>query len=163
MEKPKIITIKSKYFVGKKIRTHVNFEATQNLWKSFMPRRKEINEHLNDFLYSIEIYDSPSAYLNFTPNTTFDKWAAIEVREELDPPVDMNFMCMPGGLYAVFTHIGIAAEFHKTIHFILNDWLPNANYTLDDRPHFEIMGEKYLGPTDPNSVEEVWIPIKKEF
>ena len=32
-------------------------------------------------------------------------------------------------------------------------------YTLDDRPHFEILGEKYKNQ-DPDSEEELWIPIK---
>jgi AraC family transcriptional regulator len=37
--------------------------------------------------------------------------------------------------------------------------LPNSNYHLDDRPHFEILGEKYKN-ADPGSEEEIWIPIK---
>jgi AraC family transcriptional regulator len=57
---------------------------TGELWRDFMPRRKEIKNSVNADLFSIEIYD---------------------------------------------------------------------------RSHFEIMGEKYK-LNDPNSEEEVWIPIK---
>lgn len=34
------------------------------------------------------------------------------------------------------------------------------SFALDDHPHFEVMGDKYLGHEIPNSEEEVWIPIK---
>jgi AraC family transcriptional regulator len=35
----------------------------------------------------------------------------------------------------------------------------SKEYELDDRPHFEILGDKYKN-NDPNSEEEIWIPIK---
>ena len=34
-----------------------------------------------------------------------------------------------------------------------------SKYSIDNRPHFEIIGEKYKN-NDPNSEEEIWIPIK---
>ena len=34
----------------------------------------------------------------------------------------------------------------------------NAKKKKDQRPQFEIMTEKYLGPDHPDSEEEVWIP-----
>jgi AraC family transcriptional regulator len=34
-------------------------------------------------------------------------------------------------------------------------------YFLDDRPHFEILGDKYKNG-DPDSEEEIWIPIKQK-
>jgi AraC family transcriptional regulator len=37
--------------------------------------------------------------------------------------------------------------------------LPNSAYALDDRAHFEVLGEKYKN-NDPSSEEEIWIPIK---
>jgi len=30
---------------------------------------------------------------------------------------------------------------------------------LDDRPHFEVLGDKYKN-ADPDSEEEIWIPIR---
>jgi len=38
-------------------------------------------------------------------------------------------------------------------------WLPASDYVLDNRPHFEVLGDKYKN-NDPSSEEEVWIPIK---
>lgn len=31
-------------------------------------------------------------------------------------------------------------------------WLPNSDYLLDDRPHFELLGDKYKN-NDPNSID----------
>lgn len=44
---------------------------------------------------------------------------------------------------------------------IFSDWLPKSDYELDERPHFEILDEKYKND-DPNSEEEIWIPIRNK-
>jgi AraC family transcriptional regulator len=41
---------------------------------------------------------------------------------------------------------------------IFSEWLPNSDYRLADRAHFEVLGEKYKN-NDPSSEEEIWIPI----
>ena len=66
---------------------------------------------------------------------------------------------LPGGLYAVFEYKGKASEATDTFEYIFYDWLPKSKYDLDDRPHFEILGEKYK-TDDPESEEEIWIPVK---
>ena len=38
---------------------------------------------------------------------------------------------------------------------------PNSDYKPDDRPHFELLGAKYKND-DPDSEEEIWIPIKRK-
>jgi AraC family transcriptional regulator len=63
-------------------------------------------------------------------------------------------------LYAVFKHKGATSSFHLTSDYIFNHWIPQSEYELDHRPHFEILGDQYLGPDNPESEEEVWIPIK---
>jgi AraC family transcriptional regulator len=45
--------------------------------------------------------------------------------------------------------------------YIFGSWLPGSSYLLDDRPHFEILGEKYKN-NDPDSEEEIWIPITEK-
>ncbi|MDP5096829.1 MAG: GyrI-like domain-containing protein [Flavobacterium sp.] len=39
--------------------------------------------------------------------------------------------------------------------------MPNSEYQLDNRPHFEILGAKYKNNA-PDSEEEIWIPIKRK-
>jgi AraC family transcriptional regulator len=62
-------------------------------------------------------------------------------------------------LYAVFIHQGPPQAFVKTFQHIFYSWLPNSPYDVDQREHFECLGEKYKNNA-PDSEEEVWIPIK---
>jgi putative chromate ion transporter len=62
-------------------------------------------------------------------------------------------------LSAVFAFKGDLSLAQKTFEYIFKTWLPNSKYNLDNRPHFEILGEKYKN-NDPASEEEIWIPIK---
>ena len=45
--------------------------------------------------------------------------------------------------------------------YIFSEWIPQSDYSVDDRPHFEVLGAKYKN-NDPDSEEEIWIPIKKK-
>ncbi len=132
---------------------------TPGLWKSFMPRRKEIRNNLTTELISMQVYDKSLDFKNFNPNTTFEKWAAIEVADFDAVPDKMETYILTGGLYAVFLHKGAASTGAKTFQFIFGTWLPGSDYLLDNRPHFEILGEKYKNE-EPDSEEEIWIPIK---
>lgn len=65
---------------------------------------------------------------------------------------------LPGGLYTIFDYKGLNTDTRIFI-CIFKEWLPNSNYVLDGRPHFEILGKKYKN-NDPESEEKIWIPIK---
>ena len=89
----------------------------------------------------------------------FERWAAMEVTHFESIPADMEAFIMEEGLYAVFLHKGAASSGPNTFKYIFETWLPNSGYIYDDRPQFEILGEKYKNE-DPDSEEEIWIPIK---
>ena len=73
-------------------------------------------------------------------------------------PEDMESFSLSTGLYAVFEHKGMDTAIFQQI---FTEWLPNAPYILDHRPHFELLGEKYKNG-DPNSEEQIWIPIRQQ-
>jgi AraC family transcriptional regulator len=123
-----------------------------------MLQRREIKNPVGKVLYSMQIYD-PSFFNNFDPDREFEKWAAIEVTDFDKVPGDMETFTLTGGLYAVFLYKGAASAAAGTFQYILGSWLPESEYKLDNRPHFEILGEKYINE-DPASEEEIWIPIK---
>jgi AraC family transcriptional regulator len=60
----------------------------------------------------------------------------------------------------VFIHHGPASEAIITYTYIFQTWLPGSEFRLDDRPHFAMMGEKYKDE-NPNSEEEIWIPVSQ--
>jgi AraC family transcriptional regulator len=156
---PRIETLTEKKLVGKHMKMSLSNNKTAELWRSFMPRRKEIKNNLTTELFSMQVYDQSFDFENFNLDAPFEKWAAIEVPNFDAIPVGMETYTLPGGLYAVFIHKGAASTGPKTFQYIFGIWLPRSEYEIDNRPHFEILGDKYKNE-DPASEEEVWIPIK---
>lgn len=107
----------------------------------------------------MQIYTS-TYFENFNPNTEFEKWALIEVSDFENIPNEMEAFTLVGGLYAVFPFKGLNTD-TKIFEYIYGTWLPSSNYTLDNRPHFEILGEKYKN-NDVNSEEEIWVPVRRK-
>jgi AraC family transcriptional regulator len=157
---PRIELIQEKKLVGKRLSMSFTVNRTYQLWSSFMPRRKEIKNNTGTELYSLEIYP-PLFFNDFDPETSFEKWAAIEVTDFNNVPDGMETLVLPAGLYAVFTHHGPASEGPKTYDHIFRTWLPAADYLLDNRPHFALMGEKYKQDA-ADTEEEIWIPVSRK-
>ncbi len=151
---PEIKILAQKKLVGKSIEMSFIENKTHELWKGFMPLKKLVKNVVGTDLYSMQKYPA-----NFNPQMNFIKWAAIEVENFENVPDNLETYVIDGGLYAVFIHKGLASDFPKTFQYILNNWLPNSEYKIDNREHFEVLGDKYSN-TDPNSEEEVWIPVQ---
>lgn len=155
---PTILTIPSKKLIGMRMKMSMAQNKTGELWRSFGQRRKEISNSIGPELYSMQIYP-PGHFANFNPTAEFEKWATIEVTDFNTVPQGMETFTLPGGLYAVFHYVGTPAAAAPFFQHIFGTWLPASEYELDDRPHFEILGEKYKNG-DPASEEDVYIPIK---
>lgn len=155
---PRIETLSEKNLAGMSRKMSFTENSTSKLWQEFMPRRKEIKNFIPDNLYSVEIYP-PGFYDHFSPDAEFLKWAAVEVAGINSLPDGMESFTIPSGLYAVFIHRGPASLGPKTYGFIFRIWLPGSEFLLDNRPHFALMGERYKRD-DPDSEEEIWIPVR---
>ena len=155
---PRLEMLIEKKLAGVRMNMSFANNKTRELWQNFMPKRKEIKNDLNTDFYSLEIY-TPNFFDNFDPKIEFQKWAAIEVTDFDQVPVDMHTIIIPTGLYAVFLHKGPASDGPKTYQYIFGTWIPNSKFVTDDRPHFALMGNKYKNE-DPDSEEEIWIPVK---
>lgn len=157
---PRIEILPEKKLVGKSIKMSLANNKTNELWSSFMPKKREIKNTIGSDLYSIQIYDKLLNFKDFNPQTEFLKCAMIETSDFDNIPENMETRVLKGGLYAVFIHKGKLTNFHKTTQYIFEQWLPSSNFKLDKREHFELLGKKY-NPTNENFEEEVWIPIKQ--
>ena len=155
---PTIKTFPSTKFIGKNLSfTYADYRAFE-LWSSFMPHRKEIQNVIASDLYNIQI--NPSNF-DFKPNTPFLKWAAVAVSNIDFVPEGMGTLEIPEGMYAVFNYKGDQSNVAAFFNAIYTQWLPASGYQLGNHPQFEILGEKYKN-NDPNSEEEIWIPIKSK-
>ncbi|MGB3078050.1 MAG: GNAT family N-acetyltransferase [Saprospiraceae bacterium] len=156
---PRIETLKTKKLIGKRLTMTMEENKTIELWRNFMPRRKEITNALSSDLISMQVYDNSFDFLHFNIHHAFEKWAAVEVSDFDIIPEGMETYTLPSGLYAVFIHQGPASEGERTFRYIFETWIPQSPFIIDARPHFEILGEKYKHD-DPSSEEEVWIPVR---
>ena len=154
---PIIKTFPETKFIGMNSQFSYSNYRIGELWGNFMPRRNEIKNNIGIKLYNVQI--NPENF-DFNPQTEFIKWAAVSVANIEVIPEGMDSLVIEGGLYAVFNHVGDTSKARETFGYIFGIWLPNSEYELDNRPHFEILGEKYKNNA-PDSEEEIWIPIKK--
>ena len=155
----RIENLKDKKLVGFRQKMSLANNKTAELWGHFAPRIKEVKNRLSAEVISMQIYP-PSYYKNFNPNNEFEKWAAVEVENYETMPDGMEAFSLEGGLYAVFDYKGSSSD-SSIFQYIFGTWLPDSAYEVDDRPHFEVLGAKYKN-NDPNSEEEIWIPIKNK-
>lgn len=156
---PRLEIINEKKLAGKHLKMSLARNRTFELWKSFMTEIKGIKNFVSSDLISMEVYDTSMDFKDFNIDTEFEKWAAVEVTDFNSIPESMDTHILSGGLYAVFLYKGHPAQFQDAFQYIFNSWLPNSEYELDKREHFELMGDKYKN-NDPGSEEEVWVPVK---
>jgi AraC family transcriptional regulator len=153
---PRIEILNEKKLIGRRIKMSLNEDKTFQLFQSFSPRIKEIENRIGTNLYCLRIYDDVYFH-NFSLDNKFEKWASIEVSDFLVIPNEMESFTLESGMYAVFSYKGLHTN-TTIFQYIFETWLPNSKYSLANRPHFEILGKKYKND-DANSEEEIWLPI----
>lgn len=154
---PSILAIPAKRLVGLSQSMSIANDRTGELFQQFMPRKKEIANKVDAVVWALQVY--PTDYFsNFDPNKTFTKWALAEISKPGSIPANMETFDLPGGNYALFHYKGLSSD-RRIFQHIFSEWLPNSGYRLDQRPHFERLGEKFR-VNDPDSEEEIWIPIQ---
>jgi len=159
MQEPKLVTLSEKKLVGKHLRMSLANNLTAPLWQSFMTQRSTITNSISTDLFSLQVYEPTLDFKDFNLQTPFEKWALTEVSDFNQVPEGMEAFTLQAGLYAVFIHRGL--NFQPTFQRIFHEWLPSSAYRLDQRPHFELLGEKYKNNSE-DSEEEVWIPVKRK-
>ena len=119
-----------------------------------MMRRNEIVNQTSNQLFSLQIYPE-----NFTANQTFRKYALAEVSDFNNIPNDFETFELESGKYLVFNYRGKAEHGPEIFRYIFQNVIPENQFEVDNRPHFEIFGEDY-NPNDDSAEEEIWIPIR---
>lgn len=151
--------LSAKKIVGMQRTMSIANNRTFELWRSFMPRRKEINNALGNDLLSMQIFPVDFNFQNFNIHENFEKWAAVEVTHWNHIPKGMQTFNLPEGNYAVFLYKGHPEKGEAAFRYIFEEWIPASGYVIDARPHFEILGAKYKNG-DEQSEEEIWIPLR---
>lgn len=150
----RIEIIESKKLIGFSITTSFQEDKTPIVWRKLMMRKNEITSRISDHLFSLQIYPE-----NFSPNRSFTKYALAEVSDFDNMPNDFETFALEGGKYLVFSYQGKAENGPELFGYIFQNFIPENNFEVDDRPHFEIFGYDY-NPSNESAEEEIWIPIK---
>lgn len=132
-------------------------EDTGKLARQFMPRLKEIKNRVDNNTLSLQNYDDFD-YNNVQPTMTFEKWVGVEVANLDEVPEGMETLTIKSGNYLVMDFKGSMQAFVKQWHYIHAVWLPNSEYKLDNRPHFEKLSPSY-SPMSTVNEEEIWVPV----
>ena len=84
----------------------------------------------------------------------------VEVRDlnEIQPQFVVKII--PPSRYLRFIHKGLANKVGYTYKYIYNQFLPETDYKLSKPFNFEFYGKKCLGPYNPESESEIYIPIE---
>ncbi|MGY0393458.1 GyrI-like domain-containing protein [Bizionia sp. KMM 8389] len=158
--KPKLISTPDIFIAGKKATLSflTNGSGTSQLARDVMPRLKEIHNRVGNESYSIQVYGDFKIQ-KMTPETPFEKWIGVAVTNLDALPNNMDGLLIPGGKFLVFTFKGDVSGFITFWQELHRVWLPNSEYELDDRPHFEKLPASY-NPASSENEEEIWVPIK---
>ncbi len=67
---------------------------------------------------------------------------------------------LPSARYLRFIHRGCSGKVGLTYQYIYESWLPKSDYKLSLPYNFELYDEKFLGPDNPDSESEIYIPVE---
>lgn len=93
-----------------------------------------------------------------SPNTVYF-YVAAKILKDSPVPIQMTAKTIPGQDYLRFYHKGLANRVGETYRFIYEEWLPGSDYKLPHLYNFEYYGPESLGPYNPSSITEIYIPI----
>lgn len=146
--------IEARKLIGFSITTSFQEDRTPMLWRRFMMRRNEILNRISNQLFSLQIYPE-----DFTPDQSFTKYALAEVSNFENVPEEFENFELESGKYLVFNYQGKAENGPEIFRYIFQNFIPENQLEVDNRPHFEIFGDDY-NPNSDSAEEEIWIPVK---
>ena len=160
---PIVKEINERKIVGMEKTTTLNttYIDIPKLWEDFCSRIHEIENVANkDVFYEVRKPDMNFSMNDFKETSEFTEIAGVEVLNFDNIPEGMTSVTLPAGRYAAFTHKGSPMNLRQTYEYIWGTWLPNSEYEADLKYDFELYGEKFKGPDDPESEIYIYIPVK---
>jgi predicted enzyme related to lactoylglutathione lyase len=96
------------------------------------------------------------------PGDPFNYMAAVGVSRVERVPEGMTAESFPGGLYCVVTRQGVIDEIGAAFDYYWKEWLPQSGYASRGGVEFEYYDDRYHGNHNPESVMELWFPIRPD-
>jgi len=126
------------------------------LWDQFNQRDKEVKNAIYKAALGVCFYEP-----NYEKDSPFTYMAGWIVTQVGDIPEGMTSRTVPACDYAVFEHKGALDTLQKTYDYIYREWLPASEFEMAQHDDFEWYDERFKYG-QPDSIFEIWIPIKKK-
>ncbi|WP_434630854.1 MerR family transcriptional regulator [Chromobacterium sp. CV08] len=122
-----------------------------SMWQRFLVREHEIADARPGSSYGLcqPLPDGGWRYL-----------AALQAEADAPVPDGMAAVDVPAQRYARFRHVGPVDGLPATFRAIHGSWLPAAGLEPVDGIEFEYMDERFIAPDHPDSLTELYIPIR---
>lgn len=126
------------------------------LWVTFSPRIEEIPHAIPGKTYGLERFEP-----GFKPGDPIEYTACSEVTQIGEIPEGMTGIEVPAATYAVITYQGTIDGINSVYGHFWQNWLPRSEeYEVAGGWNFEYYDERFLGNANPESIYEVWFPVK---
>ncbi|OQS11026.1 MerR family transcriptional regulator [Chromobacterium violaceum] len=121
------------------------------MWQRFLEREHEIADARPGSSYGLcqPLPDGGWRYL-----------AALQTAPDAPVPDGMAAVDVPAQRYARFRHVGPVSGLSATFQAIHGSWLPAAGLEAMEGIEFEYMDARFLAPDHPDSLTELYIPIR---
>lgn len=153
---PEVVTKDSIQLVG------ISFYYDINLKNDLSEPWAHLMSHLGVIKHIIEPYRFYQLQYWFPEqdNESIYSFIAVEVSHFEEIPIQLTEKVIPKHRYLKFQHKGLSNQVGYTYQYIYNEFLPNTDYQLPHLFNFEYYGEEHLGPYNPESISDIYIPIK---
>lgn len=97
------------------------------------------------------------------PNQSPDSiyfFIGVGIEKDSPIPIQLTAKTIPSQTYLRFYHKGLSNLVGHTYRYIYEEWLPQTDYLLPHYYNFEYYGAEHLGPYNPNSISEIYIPVE---
>jgi AraC family transcriptional regulator len=152
---PKVVELGSIYLVGLTALEHPSTQLITELWSHFpmevpMIQNRILPEKYYQIVFWPDQYDLDGVFL----------MCAVEVTDLNRVNLNLVGKHIPPARYLRFIHKGLSCKVGLTYKYIYESWLPKSDYRLSLPYNFEVYGDKFLGPENPLSESEIYIPVE---
>lgn len=152
---PEVVELDSIFLVGLAVLEGCSPTVITRLWAHFpqeiasIPNRI-IPERYYQVVFWPDQYDLDGSFL----------MCAVEVTDLNRINLNLVGKHLPPARYLRFIHKGLSCKVGLTYKYIYESWLSRSDYRLSLPYNFELYGEKFLGPDNPESESEIYIPVE---
>lgn len=158
---PKIIKLPKIKVVGLQGQTTLQDNTIKDLWEHFYDIFTTIpNQVKNGRRFGICEACDESIHYTINDEMVFNEVVGVEVTSFDNISNDFVKKVIPGGKYAVFSHIGSLEKLSEILDYIWGTWLLSTKEKVDNRETLEIYDHRFLGYDDPKTQIDIYVAIQ---